>query len=249
MRLGSRHYLEKICGAGFGSEMTNHRLYLLRRSRCSRHARFVLPPAFYNPGWNRVRTRSYEVSMRLLASGHQVTMVCGTAALSKSGLSGPFLSGRREGSVDGIYVIELELPYSNYDSFLAGSWTFLRFAFRSVFWRLGLDYDVLFRYFYTFDRSFAGDCCAMVTPQTIRLRGTRSVARAAAGNGRYRNPLVLRVMDWLEFVAYHSANSCVALSSGIAQGIARRGVPEIASLLLRTAAVWICLPRCRRAGN
>jgi len=66
----------------------------------------------------------------------------------------------------------------------------------------------------------------MVTPQTIRLRGTRSVARAARAMGVIRNPLVLRVMDWLEFVAYHSANSCVALSSGIAQGIARRGVPE-----------------------
>ena len=89
-------------------------------------------------------TRSYEISKRLLASGHRVTMVCGAAARSKSGLSGPFLSGRREGSVDCIYVIELELPYSNYDSFLWRSWTFLRFAFRSVILALRLDYDVVF---------------------------------------------------------------------------------------------------------
>jgi len=44
--------------------------------------------------------------------------------------------------------------------------------------------------------------------------------------GVIRNPAVLLLMDWLEFVAYHSANSCVALSPGIAQGITRRGVPE-----------------------
>jgi len=66
-------------------------------------------------------------------------MVCGAAALSKTGLSGPFLNGRREGSVDGIYVIELELPYSNYHSYLQRSWTFLHFAFRSVVLALRLD--------------------------------------------------------------------------------------------------------------
>src|SRR4051812_49015853 len=89
-------------------------------------------------------TRSYEISKRLLASGHQVTMVCGAAALSKSGLAGPFLGGRREGRVNGIYVIELELPYSNYDSLLWRSWTFLRFAFRSVMLALKLKYDIVF---------------------------------------------------------------------------------------------------------
>ena len=89
-------------------------------------------------------TRSYEISQRLLASGHRVTMVCGAAALSSSGLSGPFIRGRREGSVDGIHVIELELPYSNYDGFLLRSWTFLRFAFRSIMLTFRLDYDVVF---------------------------------------------------------------------------------------------------------
>jgi len=60
--------------------------------------------------------------------------------------------------------------------------------------------------------------------------------------GVVRNPLVLSIMDGLEFVAYRSANSCIALSPGIAQGIIRRGVAESAWLLLRMAAIWICLP-------
>jgi lipopolysaccharide/colanic/teichoic acid biosynthesis glycosyltransferase len=44
--------------------------------------------------------------------------------------------------------------------------------------------------------------------------------------GVIRNRLALLLMDWLEFVAYRSANACIALSLGIAQGIIRRGVPE-----------------------
>lgn len=171
-------------------------------------------------------TRSYEIAKRLLTSGHRVTMVCGAAALSKSGLSGPFVRGRREGSVDRIYVIELELPYSNYDSFLWRFWTFLRFAFRSVILALRLDYDVIF---------------ATSTPLTVALPGiaARWLRRKPfvfevrdlwpelpRAMGVIRNPLVLLMMDWLEFVAYHSATSCVALSPGIAQGIIRRGVPQ-----------------------
>ena len=170
--------------------------------------------------------RSYEISKSLLASGHQVTMVCGSAARAQSGLSGQFSNGRREGNVDGIYVIELELPYSNHDSFGRRLWTFLRFGFRSVMLALRLDYDLVF---------------ASSTPLTVALPGiaARWLRRKPfvfevrdlwpelpRAMGVLRNPLVLLLMDWLEFVAYRSANSCIALSPGMAAGIVRRGVPE-----------------------
>ena len=150
-------------------------------------------------------TRSYEISKCLLASGHRVTMVCGAGALCKSGLSGPFLSGRREGSVDSIYVIELELPYSNYDGFLRRCWTFLRFALCSAILTLRLDYDVVY---------------ATSTPLTVALPGiaARWLRRKPfvfevrdlwpelpRAMGVITNPLVLLMMDWLELVAYHSA--------------------------------------------
>src|SRR5215813_10879148 len=89
-------------------------------------------------------TRSYEVAKRLLERGHKVTIICGSAALSYSGVIHPFINGRREGTVDGIHVIELELPYSNYDGFFRRSWTFLRFAIRSVLLALTLEYDLVF---------------------------------------------------------------------------------------------------------
>jgi lipopolysaccharide/colanic/teichoic acid biosynthesis glycosyltransferase/glycosyltransferase involved in cell wall biosynthesis len=171
-------------------------------------------------------TRSYEISKRLLSSGHRVTMVCGAAARAKSGLSGPFLGGRREGSVDGIDVIELELPYSNYDSFLRRSWTFLRFAFRSVILALRLDYDVVFATSTPLTAALPGIAARWLRRKPFVFEVRDLWPELPRAMGVIRNPLVLLIMDWLEFVAYRSADFCVALSPGIAQGITRRGVPE-----------------------
>src|SRR6266700_1991153 len=171
-------------------------------------------------------TRSYGISKQLLASGHRVTMVCGDAALSKSGLSGAFVGGRREGRVEGIHVVELELPYSNYDSFLWRSWTFLRFAFRSVILALKLDYDVVFATSTPLTAALPGIAARLLRRKPFVFEVRDLWPELPRAMGVIRNPMVLLMMDWLEFVAYHSANSCVALSPGIAQGITRRGVPE-----------------------
>ncbi|MGH9730006.1 MAG: glycosyltransferase family 4 protein [Candidatus Acidiferrales bacterium] len=171
-------------------------------------------------------TRSYEVSKQLVARGHQVTMVCGAASMSKSGLSGKFRGGRREGSVEGIYVIELQLPYSNYDSFLRRSWTFLRFAFRSIALALKQNYDVVFATSTPLTAALPGIAARWLLHKPFVFEVRDLWPELPRAMGVIHNPLVLWMMDWLEFTAYRSATSCVALSPGIAQGITRRGVPE-----------------------
>jgi len=169
-------------------------------------------------------TRSYEIAKGLLASGHRVTMVCGAGALSRSGLSGRFSRGRREGIVDSIRVIELELPYSNYDGFLRRSFTFIRFAFRSVFLALKLDYDILFATSTPLTAALPGIAARWLRRKPFVFEVRDLWPELPRAMGVIRNPLVLLIMSWLEFVAYRSAHSCIALSSGIAQGISRRGV-------------------------
>jgi lipopolysaccharide/colanic/teichoic acid biosynthesis glycosyltransferase/glycosyltransferase involved in cell wall biosynthesis len=171
-------------------------------------------------------TRSYEISKRLLASGHRVTMVCGATARAESGLSGPYLKGRREGSVDGIWVIEMELQYSNYDSFLRRSWTFLRFAGRSVILALKLDYDLVFATSTPLTAALPGIAARWLRRKPFVFEVRDLWPELPRAMGVLRNPLVLSIMGWLEFVAYRSANACIALSPGIAQGIIRRGVTE-----------------------
>ena len=153
-------------------------------------------------------------------------MVCGANVLSKSGLSGPFLNARREGSVDGINVIELELPYSNYQGFLQRSWTFFLYAFRSVVLALRLDYDVVFATSTPLTAALPGIAGRWLRRKPFVFEVRDLWPELPRAMGIIRNPLMLLIMDWLEFAAYHSAYSCIALSPGIARGITRRGLPE-----------------------
>ena len=70
-------------------------------------------------------TRSYALARSLVEAGHQVQMVCLQDARTHTGLSGPFTAGRRSGLVDGIEVIEFDLPYSNHSVLLKRALVFL----------------------------------------------------------------------------------------------------------------------------
>lgn len=170
--------------------------------------------------------RSYEMAQAALRAGHAVTMVCGSYGLGQTGLEGPFRRGRREGTVDGLRVVEFDLSYSNRDGFLKRSWMFAKFALGSIGVAFSERYDVAF---------------ATTTPLTAGIPGM--FARWLRGKpfvfevrdlwpelpramGVIRNPLVLGAMSVLEWTSYRSAHRLVGLSPGICEGITARGVPE-----------------------
>jgi glycosyltransferase involved in cell wall biosynthesis len=170
--------------------------------------------------------RSYEMARRLLARGHQVSMVCGSHGNGQTGLSKPFKGGCRRGTVDGIDIIEFDLAYSNSDGFIKRSLTFVKFALRSIALAMTEQYDVIF---------------ATTTPLTVGVPGI--VARWLRGKpfvfevrdlwpelpramGVIRNPVVLCAMGVLEWASYRSAHRLVGLSPGIVEGIANCGVPR-----------------------
>lgn len=171
-------------------------------------------------------TRSYEMARALVARGHTVTMVCGSYQGAHTGLTGDYIEGKRRGQVDGIDVVEFELPYSNQDGFLTRAGTFLKFAWRSIVLALREPCDLVF---------------ATSTPLTAGLPGI--AARWLRGKpfvfevrdlwpelpremGVIRNPFILVLMGALEWSSYHSATRLVGLSPGIVRGIVRRGIAQ-----------------------
>jgi glycosyltransferase involved in cell wall biosynthesis len=170
--------------------------------------------------------RSYEMARRLIARGHQVTMVCGSYGGGETGLAMPFAGGRRRGMVDGIDIVEFDMAYSNSDGMLKRAMTFARFALRCIGLVFSEQYDILF---------------ATTTPLTVGIPGI--LGRWLRGKpfvfevrdlwpelpkamGVIRNPLILWAMGVLEWASYRSAQRCIGLSPGIVDGIARCGVPR-----------------------
>lgn len=160
----------------------------------------------------------------LLEKGHRVTMVCGGYEGGQTGLTGPFRRSVRRGTVDGIDVVEIFVPYSNKMSFPRRIVQFAKFAFIASRLAVGERYDLLF---------------ATSTPLTIAIPAMvgRLLRRKPMvfevrdlwpelpkAMGVITNPLLLGLMSMLEWCAYRASDHVIGLSPGMVEGVRRRGV-------------------------
>lgn len=171
-------------------------------------------------------TRSYEFAQRLLQRGHQVTMVCGASAMSQTGLTMAFEEGLRRGNIDGIDVIELAVPYSNYDGIAKRAATFLRFAVRSLAVAYREDYDLLFATSTPLTAALPGIAMRLTRPSRKFVFEVRDLWPELPRALGVKNPLLLGGMSLLEKCSYLAMHAGVGLSPGIQAGMRRRSNPQ-----------------------
>lgn len=168
-------------------------------------------------------TRSYEMAKYLVSKGHKVTMVYAKDARAKSSLSGPYKSGKLSGNFEGINLIEFDLSYSNRMNLLQRAWIFLKFAIKSTRLVFTLEFDLLFATTTPLTAGIPGIVMKIFRPSKIFVFEVRDLwPELPKAMGVVKNPIVLKLMDWLEYYSYNYANACVALSPGIKEGIERR---------------------------
>ena len=171
--------------------------------------------------------RSYAMAQSLIRNGHQVTMVCGSFGAGQTGLTQPFNKGMRRGMVDGIDIIEFELPYSNALSFLKRILIFLSFAFKSIKVALTEQYDVVFATTTPLTAGIPGIFAKWFRCKPFVFEVRDLWPELPKAMGVIKNPIVLWMMSVLEWTSYHSADRLVGLSPGIVDGIIKRGIaPE-----------------------
>jgi glycosyltransferase involved in cell wall biosynthesis len=172
-------------------------------------------------------TRSYEMALSLIERGHTVTMVCGSHQAAKTGLTGPAKKWLRRGVVAGINIIEIQLPYSNYDSFLRRTLTFLKFGLKSIGVACKTDYDLLFATSTPLTAGIPGIGMKIFKPRRPFVFEVRDLwPELPREMGVITNPLILKLMSILEWLSYHAAAGCVGLAPGIVKGIESRRIPS-----------------------
>lgn len=164
-------------------------------------------------------TRSYEFGRRLVERGHEVHMITTDSYAAKPGTRWQV---RREA---GMTVHALPVPYANTMSYARRLLSFGQFAAVAGLRAASVRPDVVL---------------ASSTPLTIavpglvatRRRRTRFVfevrdlwPEVPIEMGALRNPLARRLAGWLAEAAYRRADSVIALSPGMADGVARHGYP------------------------
>lgn len=176
--------------------------------------------------------RSYAMAQALINNGHQVTMVCGSFGAGQTGLAQPFVKGARRGVVDGIEIIEFELPYSNSMSFLQRVKIFFSFAFKSIKVALTEKYDVVFATTTPLTAGIPGIAAKWLKRKPFVFEVRDLWPELPKAMGVIKNPIVLSLMSALEWASYRSADRLIGLSPGIVQGITKRGVaPEKVALI------------------
>ncbi len=170
--------------------------------------------------------RSYEMARRAVLNGHTITMVCGSYGGGETGLTGQFKSGRREGIVDGIHIIEFDLAYSNADGFLKRSLTFLKFALKSIGIALTRNYDVVFATTTPLTAGIPGIFARWLRRKPFVFEVRDLWPELPKEMGVIKNPVILSLMSMLEWASYRSAHRCIGLSPGIVNGIVKRGVKK-----------------------
>lgn len=170
--------------------------------------------------------RSYEMAKALIAEGHQVTMVCGSYQGGHTGLDQPFVKGKRTGTVDQIKIIEFELAYANQQSFIERSKVFIKFAWSSIKVALTESYDVIFTTTTPLTAAIPGIIAKHLKRKPFIFEVRDLWPELPREMGVIKNPVILKSLAFLEWLAYKSADKHIALSPGIKTGIERHLSPK-----------------------
>lgn len=164
--------------------------------------------------------RPYQMAKRLVARGHQVTMVCG----GDHKMFGFPETGKKniyKGDVEGIDVIQISLPYSNNYSIGRRAVTFLKYACWAMCVALKEDYDLAFATSTPLTDGLPGIVAKWFRRKkfVFEVRDLWPELPKALG---LKNPFLIWGMSILEKLSYHAADACIGLSPGICEGIKRR---------------------------
>ena len=166
--------------------------------------------------------RSYEFSRYLIKQGYEVTIVCGSFANGDTNLIGDFKKGIRKGIVDGINIIELDLPYSNNLGFFSRSIIFIQYSLRSIKLIFQLKYDLLLASSTPLTVAIPGIISRIFTNKPFIFEVRDLWPELPISMGVIRNPLIILLLKFLEKTSYKVADHIIALSPGMVRGIKRK---------------------------
>lgn len=161
-------------------------------------------------------TRSYSFATEMVRQGHTVTMMCGSASSSDSGLKAPLILGRRRGLVDGIEVLQFSGNYSNELGLFLRVVEFLWFALRSTIEVLfGPRYDLIYASSTPLSVAIPAlvGLKARATPFVFEVRD--SWPGILIEMGVLKNRLLINIAKKLENLAYTKASAVVALAPSV----------------------------------
>ncbi len=165
-------------------------------------------------------TRSYEMARRLVDDGHEVHMIT-------TDVDAPRPSRRwRTSLVAGIHVHALPVPYANEMGYRARIAAFARFALASTWRAAAVRPDVVLATSTPLTVAVPGVVAARVRRARFVFEVRDLWPELPIEVGALRHPLAKAAARALARFAYRHADAVIALSPGMADGVAAHGYPR-----------------------
>ncbi|MBN1461625.1 MAG: glycosyltransferase family 4 protein [Armatimonadetes bacterium] len=171
--------------------------------------------------------RSYDYARYLVRMGHRVTVLCGSTFLGKTKLAQSKRGLVRHLTAEGIEIVMIAVPYSNYMGFLGRALSFLAFAFLATISALMVrDVDVVYATSTPLTVGLPALACRFFRgiPYCFEVRDLWPEIPVALGI--LKNRILIAISERAETAFYRHAHTVVGISQGIVDRLAARGVPR-----------------------
>jgi glycosyltransferase involved in cell wall biosynthesis len=169
-------------------------------------------------------TRSYEMGRRLVQAGHRVTLVTSSSAFPSHYHFSRWCTSLE---IDGIKLLVVKINYNNSMSYFSRVMAFSRFAIGALFALFRAKaVDVVFATSTPLTIALPGFFAKVIhqCPMVFEVRDLWPELPIAIG--ALNNKATIWMAGKLEKMAYHQSIRVIALSPGMAEGIAKTAYPE-----------------------
>lgn len=161
-------------------------------------------------------TRSYEFARKLVALGHKVTMITSSNRIDNT-----------RKMIEGINVIYLKVPYSNYMSFKRRLLSFISFGIRAIMTGIRIkDCDLVFATSTPLTIAIPGIALSFIKriPMIFEVRDLWP--EVPIQMGVIKSKLLINILRWFERFTYKYSKHIIALSPGMVKGVIDTGIEE-----------------------
>ena len=168
--------------------------------------------------------RSYYLAKKLVKEGHQVFIICLNDKRTDCGLKNSFFNNQREGVIDGIKIIQLDIDYSNSINLFKRGLIFINYSLRGIKLAFEIHPNLII---------------ASSTPLTVSipaivfrwLYGTPFIfevrdlwPKLPIAMGLIKNKIIIIILKLLEDISYRSSDSIITLAPGIFKEIEKKKI-------------------------
>ena len=170
--------------------------------------------------------RSYYFAKKLVNEGNKVFVICLNDIRTDCGLKGNFQNNIREGSVEGINIIQLNIKYSNTINFLNRGLIFIKYSLIGIILALKIKPNLIISTSTPLSVAIPGIILRWLKgiPFIFEVRDLWPSLPIAMGV--LKNKLIISILRILENISYKSADAIIALSPGICEEILKKNIPK-----------------------